>query len=284
MFDIDNFKYVAETLGTEAGDELLVILAKLIRGRLRQTDLLARLGGDEFGILLHGAGRAKATTVAEELLELVREHPFAVAKQSVRVTLSVGISTSVEERPITGAELLTEAEMAMYSAKEAGRDRVSEYTAEGKEDVEAKRMWSERVRQATEKGLFVLVCQPIASSPAGRISQHELLLRMRGEDGEPGPARCLPRDRRAVRADPGRRSLGHPAGDPADRRPPRRGSRAASSRSTSPGTTMTDDELRRPGRAGAERDQDRPRPAHLRDHRDRRRRRHRSRPADGAAT
>ena len=183
MFDIDNFKYVAETVGTDAGDELLVTLSGLIRSRLRRTDLMARLGSDEFGILVHGVGRARARTMAEELLELTRDHAFAVAKQSVRITLSAGIST-LEERPITGKELLTEAEVAMYSAKEAGRDRVSEYTDEDKEDVEAKRMWSERVRNATEKGLFVLVSQPISEVESGRITQHELLLRMRGEDGD----------------------------------------------------------------------------------------------------
>ena len=183
LFDIDNFKYVAETLGTEAGDELLLTLAGLIRSRLRRTDLMARLGADEIGLLVHGVGRARARTLAEELLELVREHAFAAEKQSIRITLSAGVST-LEERPITGKELLTEAEVAMYSAKEAGRDRVAEYTDEEKEDVESKRMWSERVRNATEKGLFVLVSQPISELESGRITQHELLLRMRGEDGD----------------------------------------------------------------------------------------------------
>jgi diguanylate cyclase (GGDEF)-like protein/PAS domain S-box-containing protein len=182
LLDIDNFKYVAETLGTNAGDEMLVILSKLIGSRLRKTDLLARVGGDELAILLHGAGREKALAIAQELLARVREHPFAIRKQPVRVTLSVGIA-SIDERPLTGAELLAEAEVAMYAAKDAGRDRVVEYTAEGKEEIEERRMWSERVRQATERGLFVLVCQPIADLTNGKISQYELLLRMRGEDG-----------------------------------------------------------------------------------------------------
>ena len=182
LFDVDNFKYVSDTLGAEARDALMTKIGELIKGRLRKTDLLARLGGDELGILVHAAGRVKALALAEELLGLVREHPFAINKQSVRVTLSAGL-TAVEERPVTGAELLTEAEVAMYAAKEAGRDRVLEYEAEGRDEVESKRMWSERVRQATEKGLFVLVCQPITDLASGRITQYELLLRMRGEDG-----------------------------------------------------------------------------------------------------
>lgn len=180
--DIDNFKYVNETLGPEGGDELIRALAELISKRLRKTDVLARLGGDKLGILLHGAGRAKAVGVARDLLSLIRDHQFVIARQSVRVTASAGVAP-IEERPITGTELLAEAEVAMYEAKEGGRDRLVEYTAEGREETETKRMWSERVRQATERGLFVLVCQPIADLESGRITQYELLLRMRGEEG-----------------------------------------------------------------------------------------------------
>ncbi|MGH2955586.1 MAG: putative bifunctional diguanylate cyclase/phosphodiesterase [Solirubrobacterales bacterium] len=185
---IDNFKYVNDSLGHEAGDELLREVAGQLQARLRKTDLLARLSGDVFALLLHGAGEAKAQKVAEELLAMLRDHSFVLNGQAIRVTASAGL-TALEERPVTGAELIAEADVAMYSAKEGGRDRVFVYKPEGREQSELKRAWSERVRQATERGLFVLVCQPIVELASGQETQYEVLLRMRGEDGglvEPG--------------------------------------------------------------------------------------------------
>jgi diguanylate cyclase (GGDEF)-like protein/PAS domain S-box-containing protein len=178
---IDTFKYVNETLGSVAGDELLVELVEVIGGRLRKTDVLARVGGDVFGILVHGADRAKAVALADELLERARKHAFVVKGESLRITLSAGV-TSLEERPVVGAELLAEAESAMHAAKEAGRDRVLAFDAAGREDDE-QRVWTERVRQATERGLFVLTCQPIVELGCGETTQYEVLLRMRDDGG-----------------------------------------------------------------------------------------------------
>jgi diguanylate cyclase (GGDEF)-like protein/PAS domain S-box-containing protein len=181
--DIDNFKFVNETLGPQGGDQLIKEVADVVRSRLRKTDVLARLGGDELGILVHNAGQAKASAVATDLLLLIRDHPFAISRQPVRVTASAGVA-AIEERPITGSVLLAEAESAMYEAKENGKDRVVEYTAEEREELGSKRMWTERVRQATERGLFVLVCQPIQNLDTDEVTQYELLLRMRGENGQ----------------------------------------------------------------------------------------------------
>jgi diguanylate cyclase (GGDEF)-like protein/PAS domain S-box-containing protein len=188
VLGIDNFQYVNDSLGHDAGDQLLSELARVIQGRLRQTDVLGRIGGDVYGVLLHGAGPEKAEAVAEDLLKIVRTHSFVLGKQGIRVTLSGGL-TSLEERPVTGSELLAEADGAMYAAKEAGRDKVVLFTAEGRDDAHAKRAWRERIRDATERGLFVLVFQPIIDLKTRQTSQYELLLRMRGEDGglvEPG--------------------------------------------------------------------------------------------------
>jgi len=178
---IDTFKYVNETLGSAAGDELLVGLAEVIGGRLRKTDVLARVGGDVFGILVHGADKSKATALAEELLDRARKHAFVVKGEALRITMSAGV-TSLEERPVVGAELLAEAEAAMHAAKEAGRDRVLGFDAEGRE-LDEQRVWTERVRQATERGLFVLTCQPIVELASGDTTQYEVLLRMRDDGG-----------------------------------------------------------------------------------------------------
>jgi diguanylate cyclase (GGDEF)-like protein/PAS domain S-box-containing protein len=180
---VDNFKYLNDSLGHWAGDELLRAVVRLIMDRLRRTDVLARVGGDVFAALLHGTGAEKARAVAEDLLERVRTHPFVIAGQGLRVTMSAGVA-SLDQRTITGAELLAETDAAMYQAKDAGRDRVAIYTPDGDADAAARRLWTERVRQATEKGLFMLVYQPIVDLQSGGTTQAELLLRMRGEEGD----------------------------------------------------------------------------------------------------
>jgi diguanylate cyclase (GGDEF)-like protein/PAS domain S-box-containing protein len=180
---VDHFKYVNDTLGHGGGDQLLTDIAGVLRTRLRGTDILARLSSDIFAVLLHGAEEEKARTVAEELLEMVKRHSFVVERQPIRVAMSAGVA-ALGERPLTGPELLAEADIAMYSAKEQGGEKVVCFTTEGRDGVEEKRAWSERVRQATEKGLFVLVCQPILNLEQNSVTQYELLIRMRGDDGE----------------------------------------------------------------------------------------------------
>jgi len=185
---VDSFQYVNESLGVAGGDEVLSALSEVIVGRLRKTDVFARVGGDVFGILVHGADRTRALAVADELLAIVRRHSFVVGGEGLRLTMSAGI-TSLEERSVVGAELLAEAEAAMHAAKDAGRDRVHGFDSSGRGEVDERRIWTERVRQATERGLFVLTSQPIMDMRSGEITKHEILLRMREDGGglvEPG--------------------------------------------------------------------------------------------------
>ena len=179
---IDHFKYVNESLGTEAGDELLASLSELIHRRLRKTDILARVGGDVFGVLVHGNDLVNALEVADDLLGTVRGHSFVLRGEAIRITLSAGVTT-VDERSVIGAELLAEAETAMHEAKESGRDRVIGHDPAGRAGVDERRVWSERVRQATERGLFVLTSQPIVNLKSGETTQHEVLVRMRDDGG-----------------------------------------------------------------------------------------------------
>ena len=179
---IDTFKYVNESLGVAAGDEVLAELAELIGGRLRKTDIFARVGGDVFGILLHDTDRTKALSVADELLGIARRHPFVINSEGIRVTMSAGVA-SLGDRSMIGAELLAEAETAMSTAKEAGRDRSVAYDPSGRSEIDERRAWTERVRQATERGLFILTSQPIVNLETGEATQHEILLRMRDDGG-----------------------------------------------------------------------------------------------------
>jgi diguanylate cyclase (GGDEF)-like protein/PAS domain S-box-containing protein len=185
LLDLDNFKYVNDTLGHGAGDDLIRSISGVLRGRLRETDVVARLGGDEFAVLVVDADAAKAEKVAADLGEAVRRNVITVGDRPLRVTASIGVAP-LRRRELTAEEVLMEADIAMYRAKEAGRDRYAVYTPEAarRVGVTAGLTWVERIRRALDEDLFVLYAQPILNLASGRMSHVELLLRMRGEQGD----------------------------------------------------------------------------------------------------
>jgi diguanylate cyclase (GGDEF)-like protein/PAS domain S-box-containing protein len=185
MLDLDRFKYVNDTLGHHIGDELLRSVAGALRSRLRDTDVIARLGGDEFAVVLPKSEASQAELVAAELAEAIRRLAVSSGQTPVRVTASVGVTVQ-GERELTAAEVLVEADVAMYQAKAAGRDRHAVYSAEAEEVSGASGLsWADRIRRSLERDEFVLHAQPILDLASGSISQFELLLRMRGDrEGE----------------------------------------------------------------------------------------------------
>ena len=124
--------------------------------------------------------------------------------QPIRVTASIGMTT-FGNREVDGESLLVEADLAMYDAKAAGRDRFALYTpmAVREAQIESRLAWVGRVRAALERGpASCSTAQPIVSVATGEPVQHELLLRM-VDDGRADPARLVPAERRAVRPDAG---------------------------------------------------------------------------------
>jgi diguanylate cyclase len=124
MIDLDNFKQVNDTLGHPVGDRLIEEIAHVLRGRTRETDVLARLGGDEFAVVLPRCDQVEALSVAEEIATAVREH---VPRQDgvPPITVSIGIAMFDGGEPNLSFEtVVSEADAAMYAAKDAGRDAV----------------------------------------------------------------------------------------------------------------------------------------------------------------
>ncbi|MFQ5794924.1 MAG: EAL domain-containing protein [Candidatus Bipolaricaulia bacterium] len=185
FLDLDSFKDINDSLGHQAGDELLTSLAALLRERLRETDILARLGGDEFAILLPHTEADQAQAVAEDLLETVRYHTVVIDEHPIGITTSIGIALFPDHN-ITVEELLTRADLAMYHAKENGHDLFSIYTPDRdwQAQIESKLTWARRIREALEQDRLLLYAQPILDLNSNQISQYELLLRMAGEGGE----------------------------------------------------------------------------------------------------
>ena len=117
--DLDNFKYVNDSLGHDAGDELLAKAARRLEGCVRPEDTVARLGDDEFAVLLESLGSERAREVAARIGEALRA-PFLLGGEEARVGASVGVACALPGEK-DAAELLGEADREMYQAKERGR-------------------------------------------------------------------------------------------------------------------------------------------------------------------
>jgi diguanylate cyclase (GGDEF)-like protein/PAS domain S-box-containing protein len=185
FLDLDDFKWINDNLGHSAGDEVLSEVARVLLGRLRETDALARLGGDEFAVLLPRTSTSEAHELASSLIASIRDECEIVLPGGRRVTLSVGINwfgTPGEE--LTADDVLTDADSAMYAAKDAGKDRVTMASTATHEQTSSRITWAERVRRAVDESLFQLHCQPIIDLATGDVAQWELLLRLPGERGE----------------------------------------------------------------------------------------------------
>ncbi len=128
--DLDNFKEVNDTVGHNAGDEVLIILTDLIKKELRTEDIVFRLGGDEFAVLFDGMSSREAYSAAERLRLVVVAHPFEQNGQIFPLSLSIGL---IQIDGILGAgELLSQADAAMYQAKARGKNRVVVFGSEDK--------------------------------------------------------------------------------------------------------------------------------------------------------
>ena len=192
LLDLDNFKQVNDSLGHNAGDELLVNIAGLLRRSIRATDVVARLGGDEFAILLTDGDQAAAQRVADLVVERISAHAATLDGVARRVTASIGAVTFQAASEHT-ADILALADMTMYDAKEAGRNQVAvlpEGDTRGPRAA-ARLQWQSRIEEALEHDRFELHFQPIMNIGNGRISSAEVLLRLRDDDELVPPSRFV---------------------------------------------------------------------------------------------
>jgi diguanylate cyclase (GGDEF)-like protein/PAS domain S-box-containing protein len=188
VIDLDDFKEVNDTLGHSAGDELIVRVAGALAARVRESDTLARLGGDEFAILTPSGGRFEAERLANSLLQTVRRERAARGPggRARPITASIGIAPLASAVGLSAEEALINADLAMYDAKEAGRDRSETYggSSRGRARIEARLEWVERIRAALDEDRLVLHAQPVVETATGLTTQHELLVRMVDPHGD----------------------------------------------------------------------------------------------------
>ncbi len=188
IVDVDNFKQVNDTAGHQAGDNVIREIAELLRARARVSDAVARLSGDEFAILLPQTDREGATRFAEDLRREVRLQ--SSTHSPAPVTVSIGVAMFGGETEEGGEPALVAADLAMYEAKEQGRDRVVLVEEPGRPESTPRSglSTSARIRDALVHDRLVLYQQPIIDLRTGKAERHELLLRIEEENGEMLPA------------------------------------------------------------------------------------------------
>ena len=187
IIDLDHFKYINDTLGHRVGDQVIRAVADALRTRLRDSDTVARLGGDEFAILLPQTDRDAAQQVAQELVQTLSQLPITAPGQQLQVSASIGIVVVDGHQQANEDDLLAAADLAMYEAKDAGRDRyaIHDATDGSQTRASAKLNRSSRIRRALQNDLFVLYYQPIVDLADHSQRRYEALIRMIDQPGEP---------------------------------------------------------------------------------------------------
>ena len=188
--DLDEFKKVNDSAGHEAGDALLVQVADRLRGCVQPADKVARLGGDEFAIMLaNGAGRDEAAATAARVLQAVQA-PIPVAGADRYVSASIGVAMIPGDGGTVDL-LLRNADIAMYQAKERGRNDVTFFSQDMHGRMEERISLEAALKGAIDRGELRLHYQPIVS--AGRLAGVEALVRWARPAGpEVGPSEFIP--------------------------------------------------------------------------------------------
>lgn len=183
-FDLDHFKFVNDSSGHQAGDALLKVVADHLQQLMRSTDLLARLGGDEFAMVIPETDAEGAQQVACKIRDEIGRIELPVRGTRHHVNVSIGIAM-FPDHGRTIQDLMANADLAMYQAKESGRARWHLFSLDERvrEQMDAQMQWKERIDLALAEERFVLHYQPIMAISTGQISHYEVLVRMQKNDG-----------------------------------------------------------------------------------------------------
>ena len=148
--DLDQFKVVNDTCGHEAGDRLLKQITSVVQTRIRTSDVLARLGGDEFGVLLVDCTLDTASRIAENLRQAIREFRFVWGDRVMNVGVSIGLA-EVNGSLESLAAVMSAADVACYSAKDSGRNRVQTYRQGRAPERHREMQWVSRINRACDE-------------------------------------------------------------------------------------------------------------------------------------
>ncbi|MBI4797875.1 MAG: EAL domain-containing protein, partial [Desulfarculus sp.] len=187
FLDLDNFKRVNDSLGHQAGDQLLQETARRLKSCLRETDTVSRLGGDEFTIILPEASRPQATMEVTSRIVGALAQPFLIQGHELFITTSMGITFYPDDAK-DAEGLLKNADMAMYRAKDQGRNNVQLFTPALNTEMQHRLRLESQLRQALERDEFILHYQPKLDVASGLVVGMEALVRWQ----RPGQGLAMP--------------------------------------------------------------------------------------------
>ncbi|HXV92869.1 MAG TPA: EAL domain-containing protein [Pseudonocardia sp.] len=201
LVDVDNFKEVNDRLGHAAGDEVMRSVARVLSSHLESDALLGRLGGDEFAVVVPRGTAAEAAELGDRLCRAAAHTPIPVPGEALQVTVSIGVAPL---EPVGDEETaLAHADLALYEAKDAGRNRVRVFCRDRYGEAARRVSVLQRVGDALDSGAMALDAQPIVDLATGAVRRHEILVRLRdGLAPALGPGEFLPA---VERTDLGRR-------------------------------------------------------------------------------
>jgi diguanylate cyclase (GGDEF)-like protein/PAS domain S-box-containing protein len=191
FLDLDRFKVVNDSLGHHVGDRLLLAVAQRLEAALRPTDTVARLGGDEFTVLLADVVDARGAILVAERVQQALRAPFEVGGRELFIDASIGIALAGADA--APADVLRDADVAMYRAKADGKGRHAVFDAAMHQQVLRRLDMETALRQAVEGGALEVAYQPIVQAATGRIAGFEALARWPdGRGGFHDPADFVP--------------------------------------------------------------------------------------------
>jgi diguanylate cyclase (GGDEF)-like protein len=185
FIDLDQFKYVNDACGHQAGDRLICKVADELKRSVRRDDLVARFGGDEFAILMRRTDMAGARSAGEAILANMRRMGHIEEGHVFHVHCSIGVAM-LEGDELHHDDLINQADIACREAKLAGRNRMHlyEHSEDSVRRIATDVGWMNRLREAIDEDLFELRFQPINRIDTGETTHHEVLIRLRSQDGK----------------------------------------------------------------------------------------------------
>ncbi len=188
FIDLDQFKHTNDSYGHDAGDILLRAVADVLKNGVRSTDIIARLGGDEFGIIMHKVSVEKAKEKVHKIIDNINNLDIRYEGVKLSVTMSIGMISYPQDGQ-SGSDLFMGADLAMYRAKDMGRNRifVHDYNEEDSGDsIKNQLKWLDVLRNSLETGDFEMHYQALVPAKKQDKPVFECLIRLRDENGNIG--------------------------------------------------------------------------------------------------
>lgn len=181
--DLDYFKVINDTFGHHRGDQILKQVSEVIAQQIRETDIFCRFGGDEFALILHDLDIETLVKIAEKIKDEINVFVFSIAKQTINLGCSIGISL-IDGSAEDVDDYLIWADVALYVAKHRGRNSVHVYNPADSESEDLRRNvdWARKIRQAMVEDRLLLHFQPIMHIKSKQVVYHEALVRMLDEN------------------------------------------------------------------------------------------------------